>query len=488
MPPGLPLPGGMIFCGVMWRIAAAALLAGSAGMAQQPAGCTPPAELRSVLSSNPTAEAWSAAGYVFIEKQQRKCAIAAFQTAVKLDPNLVEAHYNLGIALAELGDHAGSVQELHAAARLQPGDPNIRNALAVSLEARARQLLKGPRRAEAESMLREAIRLNPTDSPPVLTLALALVDQQRYTESTLLLRKALESQPDQVSLLNALGMTLVRMRQLEEAVSVFRRVVAKQPQSAESHLNLGVALADLSKQAEALKSFEEAARLAPQLPAARYYRGRALHELHRNEEAKRELEAALRLRPDFVPAMVTLGGTFNAIGDSAGALRVLSSAIELAPSDGQAQFELGQALVALERPDEALPHLRKAMALEPSDSQIAFALLRLLQERQSPEAAALAARVRELKRNELAVTQARVLSNFGLDSANEKDWPKAVGRLREALAACGACAIRPTLQKNLGLILARSGDIAAARKELQAALAMDPGDRDIQYALELLPQ
>lgn len=473
----------------MSRTLAAALLFSVRLAAQLPPACKPPPELQSDLSANPSAEAWSAAGYAFIEKQQPKCAIAAFGAAVKLNPNLLEARYNLGLALADSGDAAGSMEELRAAVRLQPGDPNIRAALAASLHTRATELLRSvAQRAEAEKLLRESIALDPGSTGPVLALALSLVDQQRHTESTHVLHKALEAQPDQPALLNALGMTLVRMRQLDEAVRVFRRVVKLQPQSAENHVNLGVALADLSNQAEALASFDEAVRLAPQLAAARHYRGRALHELHRDEEAKPELEAALRLKPGFGPAMFALGATLNSLGEHGPASLVLAKVLVAAPSDGKAHFELGQALAALDREDEALVHFRKASELEPADAQAAFALLQILRARQSPEASALAERVRLLKKNELAATQARVLSNFGLDAANERDWPKAAGKLREALDACGTCQIRPVLQKNLGLILARSGDITGARRELEVARRMDPKDRDIQYALDLLPK
>lgn len=195
----------------------------------------------------------------------------------------------------------------------------------------------------------------------------------------------------------------------------------------------------------------------------------------------------MRLEPGFAPALLTLGATLNQLKEPEAALAILGKALAADSANGKVHFEMGQALLAVNKQDEALPHLRRAVELAPADSQTAYALLRILSARNSPEAPALAVRVRELKKGELAVTQARVLSNFGLDAASAKDWRKAVLRLREALEACGACAIRPALHKNLGLVLARSGDIAAARKELELARRMDPEDQDIEFALDILP-
>ena len=53
-------------------------------------------------------------------------------------------------------------------------------------------------------------------------------------------------------------------------------------------------------------------------------------------------------------------------------------------------------------------------------------------------------------------------------------------------AVCGECHVRTQLHKNLGLIMAQSGDDAGAVDELAIAHDLSPDDRDIEYALELL--
>ena len=180
--------------------------------------------------------------------------------------------------------------------------------------------------------------------------------------------------------------------------------------------------------------------------------------------------------------------TESRLGQPAKAVALIEKVIALDPDNATARHELGQALADLGREEEGLAQLKRAVELEPRNSQAAFALFRLLSRRQSPEAAEYSRRVRELKREELSATQARVLSNFALDAAKEKKWPEAVGKMREALSTCGQCQIRPFLEKNLGLIMAQAGDLKGAAAQLAAAKQLLPEDRDIQFAIDLLPR
>ncbi|MBX5495586.1 MAG: tetratricopeptide repeat protein [Bryobacteraceae bacterium] len=487
IPRALAAPGNPGFRGRASQAACLLFSLLAVAAAQVPSGCTAPPDLAADIQSQPSAEAYSALGYWFIERGQTKCAISSFREAVKRNPKLLEARYNLGLALSQAGDHGGAVEHLRAAAGLKPGDTNVQTVLSAALQEYAATLLRQNRSQEAEGALRESISVAPSDPKPYLTLGLHLTQQKRYTEATQVLRKGLAAKPKDAALLSALGMTLVRMRQLEAAAGVFRSLIEVQPGSAEAHVNLGVTLADMGNQPEALKSFNEAVRLNPILAAAHYYRGRALHELKQHEEAREALETALRLQPGYMPAMLVLGNALASLGKQAEAAELLEKVVKAEPGNGKARLALGQALIRLGRKEEGIVHLREAARIDPMDSQAAYALLRALAGTQSPEFEALAKRVRELKQNELAVTQARVLSNLGLDAAKEKDWQTAVSKLRAAVDACGSCPIRAALQKNLGLILARSGDVAAARKELEAARQMDPTDLDIQYALDILP-
>jgi len=500
--------------------------------AQSGAVCKGPPDLESAVSVNPSAEVYGALGYWFAENGNLKCAIAALRSALRLDGNSFEIRFNLGTALAESGDYIGSAEHLRVAVRLRPGESNAQKALRMVerelatgaekhfnrsfalLQANktneARKELEAAlalkpdyadalgnlgvifqrqgRAVEAERLFRRAIAADPRNLQHHLNLGLTLTGQKRFTEASHALKQALDLDPNHPAALTAMGMVMIRLRQLDDALGLFRKVVSLQPRSADAHLNLGIALADLGRQAEALQSFDEAVRLAPQLPAAHYNRGRALYDLKRYDEAKTAYETALRFAPADPQAVYRLGLTEARLNQPARAAELLGKAVAADPSNAGAHAELGQVLTELGREEEGLAHLKRAVDLNPKDSQAAYALLRLLAARKSPEASKLGQRVRALKKEELSVTQARALSNFALDAAKEKQWAKAIASLREAIQTCGECAVRAVLHRNLGLIMAQSGDVSGATAELRTARKLDPEDRDVEYALELLPR
>jgi tetratricopeptide (TPR) repeat protein len=55
-------------------------------------------------------------------------AIAEYQAALRINPDFVQAHINLGNALLHTGQTAGAIVEYEAAVRLQP-NPEVQRLL-----------------------------------------------------------------------------------------------------------------------------------------------------------------------------------------------------------------------------------------------------------------------------------------------------------------------------------------------------------------------
>jgi tetratricopeptide (TPR) repeat protein len=95
-------------------------ITGSILSAQPAPSCNGPAEMERNLAAKPSPEAYNAKGAYFAEKKQLSCAIAAFESAIRLDPNSADSHFNLALALREKRELKRAIKELQAAVRLQP--------------------------------------------------------------------------------------------------------------------------------------------------------------------------------------------------------------------------------------------------------------------------------------------------------------------------------------------------------------------------------
>src|SRR5438876_108768 len=103
------------------------------GFAQMPPECHGPADIDRALTTQPSAGAYNALGAWLAERNQEACAIAAFRNAVRLNPNAVEGHFNLGLALQQR-DLGQSVRELETAAKLDPSRAQVHLVLGRLLQ------------------------------------------------------------------------------------------------------------------------------------------------------------------------------------------------------------------------------------------------------------------------------------------------------------------------------------------------------------------
>src|SRR5271156_2455106 len=158
------------------------VLAAHCGMAIPPA-CRGPEPLEQDGRSQSSATAWGALGAWFGEQQQFTCALSAFQSAVRLDPQSARFRYFLGITYYSAGKPDPAIAELTRAARLDPHDTRSRLALGTALN-------KAGRGAEAEAAWQQALQIDPSSVTGLDWLAKSRIARQDYAGAIDLLRSA----------------------------------------------------------------------------------------------------------------------------------------------------------------------------------------------------------------------------------------------------------------------------------------------------------
>jgi Flp pilus assembly protein TadD len=117
-----------------------------------------------------------------------KQAILEFQQAIQFQPDSVEAHNHLGVALARMGDQDGALKEFQRATELEPNDPTAYNNLGG--------LLAGKGGLEAAiSNFEEAIKLRADFAEAHYNLGLVLLRKGLRERSMVEFQKARELDP-----------------------------------------------------------------------------------------------------------------------------------------------------------------------------------------------------------------------------------------------------------------------------------------------------
>ena len=232
----------------------------------------------------PTAEAFSARGFVHWDKQEREAALADFTRASKLDPKDEDTYWHIARIYAEQKKYNLAEMSLNAAIKENPS----------SSSAYCKRGHYFAERGNRHKALRDhdlALKCDPKDAYAFNSRGLVYLTFKDYKSAEQDLRKAMQLDWDSKFTAN-LGATLVFMRRYREAVELLAKASDKFPNSAEIHNNLGVAYQALNMHEQAKAAFQRALSHGGSLNA--YFSNHALVSLKTGDidEALGDLIAA----------------------------------------------------------------------------------------------------------------------------------------------------------------------------------------------------
>jgi tetratricopeptide (TPR) repeat protein len=185
--------------------------------------------------------------------------------------------------------------------------------------------------------------------------------------------------------------------------------------------------------------------------------------------------AAQEASPNLKQADADYRAGVAALGheDLKGALADFQKVVHLAPSAEQGHSALGAVLVRMGRTDEGIRELEKALSIQSTDG-IAQTNLAMAYEQSGRAARALPwfARLESGARAQNRGLPAPVLAAYARALAANRQFPAAVTRMKEAIAADSKNA---QWRDELGSLYAQQQDWASAREAFTAAIALDPG-------------
>ena len=344
------------------------LFVGARAAAQLPDTCKPPASAAHAPAGTPPARVYDAVGVWFAEKGDLNCAVAAFKQALRLEPRLAEAHFDLGLVRQSQQQPAAAISEFRLALQYDPALLQAHCALGSSLSDPA----------EAEAEFRKALAANPQLVCALDGMAQVLVKERRYDAAMDYWRQALRIQPDAPDLQLALATATykaAKARQADglppldgagvaDAIRLLTDLLKNHPDMTAAYFALGNIYANERRDREAADEYQEVTRRNPTDTVALAAQVKALIDASAYTEALAPARDYVRRKPNDPSGHVMLGTVYQQLGDYAKAEPELELGAAKAPDDFEARYQLGLVLARMGKPDQALPQLQKGCRTE----------------------------------------------------------------------------------------------------------------------------
>lgn len=412
---------------------------------------------------------------LFLRNGQPELAQQQFEAVLRIAEALgKDGMLQVAAALSAEPDSANALHVMQALVAQQPDDAHAQYAMAV-VETAHQQY------GEAETSLREAIRLKPDWAQPQVLLSRVLVTLGHAQQALQQLAAVVERYPDDKLLRTSYARLLVSQEQYPKALQQFRTLVRQSPK--DNELRYGYAM--LATQQH---QWDQARRLWQQLRGEQRYRNEATYFLAQVEESEDHRDLAI--------------GLYRSIGS--GELKV------------DAAIRMASLLAESGRLDGAREALKDARIADPGRAvDLYLAEAQLLQQAKAPRAqvdalykTAIAAHPED---NDLLYNRGLYYSEIGAYKAMEADFKKVLARDPDnanALNALGytladtnqrldeaygyirrALKLKPdnrAILDSLGWVYYRMGDFSNALKYLRSANQGEPDDEIAAHLGEVL--
>jgi tetratricopeptide (TPR) repeat protein len=305
-------------------------------------------EYRALTALEPAfAAGFVSLGQAFMEQRDYGSALAPLRRALELDSNLVPAHQLLGYALLAQGYVAEAIPHLDRA--------HEQGALGIA------QVETG-QFAEAIQNLEAALRGRPNDPDLLYYLGRASGLLSKQSVDTLL-----AAYPDSARAYQSMAENYFVLRQMGEAEKQYEQALKVRPDTPNLHLELGQVFAMTSRWPQAEEQFRAEAQLQPGNAEAAYRLGDALLEQGKAHDARAELARSDKLQPQMPETLYALGKAASLEGDSTTAEKAWTDLLNLEKEGSlaaQAHFGLAGLYRKQGKTAEAAAHSREFQRLQ----------------------------------------------------------------------------------------------------------------------------
>ena len=202
---------------------------------------------------------------------QKKEAIACYEQSLKFNPNLSQAHHNLGEIYSGEEKWQAAISSYQKAIKLNPKFSWSHHSLGKAF-ANTQQWEK------AIFSYQEALKLNPQAAVTYHCLGDALIQQKQLDAAITAYQKAIELQPETWVVHHKLANLFQEKGELDAAIPTYHEAIKLNPNFLWSYYNLGETLIELQRWNEAVLAYLYAFKINQELPSIHEQLGYALEK------------------------------------------------------------------------------------------------------------------------------------------------------------------------------------------------------------------
>jgi putative PEP-CTERM system TPR-repeat lipoprotein len=420
-------------------------------------------------------------------------ARASFENALSIEPVFVPAATSL--ATLDLRDKRPDLAKKRFESILAI-DPKNLDALISIAEIRA---LEGAPKEEVAALFDKAIKLNPRDKRPRLSLISYLLIQRDAKSALAAARDGRAAFPAGPEFLDALGRSQAAAGDVNQAITTFNELVLLQPESADAQIRLAGAYLSGGNVAGAKQALNRAIAIMPNHISAQ----QSLFDLALAEKRPKDaLEIARKVkeqRPNALVGYMMEGSAEVARNNVAAAAEVYRGALKRFPvtepalklhsmlvvqkkdeeaaafakawvsdhpRDVQFLLHLGELALGRREFTTAEAHFRAVLAHAPANIEALNNVAWIMTKLEKPGALAFAERANSAYRN-----SPPLMDTLATALAADKQVGKALDVQKQAITLDPA---NPLLRLNLAKLQIQAGDRASARVELDGLAKLGP--------------
>lgn len=285
-----------------------------------------------------------------MQSGQAGVAEQAFRDAVRLAPQMAEAHLDLGLVLGREGKIDEAIRSLRQALVLDPNANSAYMFLGIFL-------YQNNQADEAQKELQKELVVHPNNAEALTWLGTVELAQGAADKAVRSFDRAYSLLPNDLNVLELRGRAHSMV-----AKDSYARMARLAPGSWHVHRVQAELYADEGRHADAVAEYQAAIQLQPNNPDLYEGLGDEYRSMSQLDAAQTAYRKGLELGPANPVAMYNLGSALVESGDAASGVPLLEAMLSVYPGSPVAEYYLGRGLSNLGKDQEAIPWLEKSAA------------------------------------------------------------------------------------------------------------------------------